>query len=173
MDPGQLFARGMQSVRMSGSGSGHSWEPPNDAEIARLFPKYEMLGLLGRGGMGAVYKARQIELDRLVAIKLLPLEVSVDQNFADRFRREARTMAKLNHPRIIAVHDFGTTSEGHLFIVMEFVEGANLHDIIHQVGLDPAQALSIVEQACAALGYAHGKGRGPPRHQTRQRDDRR
>ncbi len=123
-----------------------------------MFPGYEVLSLLGRGGMGAVYKARQIELDRFVAIKLLPLEVSVDGNFADRFRREARAMAKLNHPNIIAVYDFGTTSVGHLFFVMEFVEGANLHDIIRQVGLAPDQVLSVATQVCTALAYAHGKG---------------
>jgi hypothetical protein len=134
------------------------WEPPGIEEAARLFPNYEILGLLGRGGMGAVYKARQLALDRFVAIKLLPLEVSTERDFADRFVREARTMAKLNHPNIIAVHDFGTTSEGHLFFVMEFVGGANLHSIIHEVGLDPDQALYLAGEVCAALAYAHGKG---------------
>src|SRR5687767_4956859 len=108
--------------------------------------------------MGAVYKARQIELDRLVAIKLLPREISVDRDFVDRFRREARAMAKLHHPNIITVFEFGTTAEGHLFIVMEFVEGANLQEIIRQAGLNEAQALSILEQVCTALAYAHGKG---------------
>jgi serine/threonine protein kinase len=137
------------------------WTPPSVEEAAALFPGYEvlrLLRLLGRGGMGAVYQARQIELDRLVAIKLLPLEVSADRDFADRFRREARAMAKINHPNIIAVYDFGTTSAGHLFFVMEFVEGANLHDIIRQVGLAPDQVLSVATQICTALAYAHGKG---------------
>src|SRR5215210_5548042 len=109
------------------------WEPPSIEEAARLFPNYEVLGLLGRGGMGAVYKARQLALDRLVAIKLLPLEVSTERDFAERFAREARTMAKLNHPNIIGVYEFGTTSDGHLFFVMEFVGGANLHSITHEV----------------------------------------
>ena len=156
VSPDEMFARGMQSVRMTG-GPGE-WQPPTMEEAAQLFPGYEVLQLLGRGGMGAVFKARQIELDRFVAIKLLPLEISVDQNFVGRFRREARAMAKLNHPNIIAVHDFGQTGEGHLFFVMEFVEGANLHEIIQQVGLDPDQALLFVGQVCAALAYAHGKG---------------
>ncbi|MDR3406192.1 MAG: DUF1080 domain-containing protein [Chthoniobacter sp.] len=155
--PDEMLARGMQSVKMT-SGATGTWQPPTMEECARLFPGYEVLRLLGRGGMGAVYQARQIELDRLVAIKLLPLEISVDKDFADRFRREARAMAKLNHPNIIAVYDFGTTREGHLFFVMEFVEGANLYDIIHQVGLDGDQALSIAEQVCTALAYAHSKG---------------
>ncbi len=157
IDPGELLARGMQSAKMSGSGA-HGWESPETAEAARLFPGYEVLRLLGRGGMGAVYQARQIELDRLVAIKLLPLEISVDKDFADRFRREARAMAKLNHPHIITVFDFGQTSDGHLFFAMEFVEGANLHDVIHGPGLAPDQALSIAAQVCTALAYAHGKG---------------
>ncbi len=157
LPPEEMLARAMQSVQMS-SGGAHGWEPPTVEETARLFPGYEVLGLLGRGGMGAVYQARQTSLDRLVAIKLLPLEVSVDPTFADRFRREARAMAKLNHPNIIAVFDFGTTIEGHLFIVMEYVDGANLAYIIHHSGLDAAQSLSIVEQVCSALGYAHGKG---------------
>jgi serine/threonine protein kinase/Leucine-rich repeat (LRR) protein len=155
--PEEALVRAMQSVRMTGAGRGQ-WEPPSDAEVARLFPQYEVLGLIGRGGMGAVYKARQRELDRIVAIKLLPLEVSVDRDFSARFRREARAMGKLSHPHIIAVFDFGTTSEGHLFFVMEFVEGANLHDMIRKVGIEPAQALIISAQVCTALAYAHEKG---------------
>jgi serine/threonine protein kinase len=155
--PDELLARAMQTVRMTGAGAG-GWEPPTVEEAALLFPQYEVLSLLGRGGMGAVYQARQIELDRLVAIKLLPLEVSVDRDFADRFRREARAMAKLNHPNIIAVFDFGTTHERHLFFVMEYVEGANLHQMIHGPGITPAQALEIIASACDALAYAHGEG---------------
>ncbi|MGB8166904.1 MAG: bifunctional serine/threonine-protein kinase/formylglycine-generating enzyme family protein [Chthoniobacteraceae bacterium] len=155
--PDEIFARAMQSVRMTAASRG-GWTPPSDAEIARLFPEYEVLGLLGRGGMGAVYKARQIELDRVVAVKLLPLEVSADRDFADRFRREARAMAKMSHPHIITVYDFGTTSEGHLFFVMEYVEGANLDDMIRKVGIEPAQALVLAAQVCTALAYAHEKG---------------
>jgi serine/threonine protein kinase len=149
----------MQSVRMSGSGGMNGgWEPPTDEEAANLFPQFQILGLLGRGGMGAVYKGRQIALDRIVAIKLLPLEVSVDKDFADRFVREARTMAKLNHPSIVSVFDFGTTTEGHLYFVMEFVEGATLHQIIKTGGLAPAQALEIIVGTCEALHYAHAEG---------------
>ena len=155
----ELLARGMQSVRMSGGGSTNGqWEPPSDAEAAKLFPQFEVMGLLGRGGMGAVYKGRQIALDRIVAIKLLPLEVSVDKDFADRFVREARTMARLNHPSIVSVFDFGHTTEGHLFFVMEFVEGATLHQIIKTGGLSPAQALEIIVGVCEALHYAHAEG---------------
>src|SRR5260221_5564850 len=172
--PDEMIARAMQTAKMTGGAQG-TWQPPSIEECARLFPGYEVLRLLGRGGMGAVYQARQIELDRLVAIKLLPLEISVDKDFADRFRRQARAMAKLNHPNIIAGHDFGTTREGHLFFVMEYVEGANLADIIHHGAvagvnavagvsdpgynnLTPDQSLSIAEQVCIALAYAHNKG---------------
>jgi serine/threonine protein kinase len=142
---------------MTGSGPG-LWVPPTDEEVARLFPQYEMLGMIGRGGMGAVYKARQIALDRFMAIKLLPLEVSVDREFSDRFVREAQTMARLNHPHIISVYDFGKTMEGHLYFAMEFVDGVNLHEMIHGPGIPPAQALEIIEGVCDALEYAHAKG---------------
>jgi formylglycine-generating enzyme required for sulfatase activity/predicted Ser/Thr protein kinase len=147
----------MRTIKMT-SASGGTWQPPSIEETAQLFPGYEVIKLLGRGGMGAVYQARQIELDRLVAIKLLPREISVDKDFADRFRREARAMARLHHPNIITVFDFGTTARGHLFFAMEYIEGANLADVIRQSGLNGEQALSIVEQICTALAYAHGKG---------------
>ena len=158
LSPDELFARGMQSVKMTGAGGLTTWEPPSAAEAAALFPAYEILEIIGRGGMGAVYKARQLALDRIVAIKLLPLEVSVDRDFAERFKREARTMAKMNHPNIVSVYDFGTTTEGHLFFVMEFVEGTTLHHIIKTTGLKPPQALEIIVGTCEALHYAHAEG---------------
>ncbi len=155
--PDELLARAMNTVQMTSGGPG-KWKPPTDLEAARLFPQYEMYGLVGRGAMGAVYRARQVALDREVAIKLLPLEVSADRAFADRFVREARAMAKLSHPNLIGVFNFGTTSEGHLFFVMEYVEGANLSQMIRESGLTPEQVLVIAGQVCTALAYAHGKG---------------
>ncbi len=127
-------------------------------QIARLFPHYEILQLIGRGGMGEVYQARQTALERLVAIKLLPIEISSKHDFAASFRREAQAMARLNHPNIVSVYDFGQTADGRLYCIMEYVQGSNLFEIIHKVGLDLEQTLSVVEQICAALGYAHGKG---------------
>jgi len=169
--PGTWNVFGSSASSVSGSQSGpatgdarQSWVPPALEEAATLFPGYEVLQLLGRGGMGAVYQARQIELDRLVAIKLLPLEISVDKSFSDRFRREAQAMARLHHPNIITVFDFGATRQGHLFFVMEFVDGADLLQLIHEsrrIGvsdLDCDDALKIVEQVCTALEYAHEKG---------------
>jgi serine/threonine protein kinase len=158
VSPDELFARGMQSVRMTGGGSMQNWEPPTVEEAARLFPNYKVIDVLGRGGMGAVYKAVQTALDRVVAIKLLPLEISIDRDFADRFVREARTMAKLNHPNIVSVFDFGTTTEGHLYFVMEFVEGTTLHHLIKSTGLKPSQALELIVSICEALQYAHTEG---------------
>src|SRR5512136_2671940 len=79
--------------------------PPSPQALARLFPQLEILELLGSGGMGAVYKARQREIDRLVALKILPLEAGNDPGFAERFTREARALAKLNHPNIVALYD--------------------------------------------------------------------
>ena len=114
--------------------------------------------MIGRGAMGAVYEAHQIALDRKVAIKLLPLEISGDEVFVERFRREARALARLNHPNIISVYEFGSTLAGHLFFVMEFVAGANLREMIHGPGVAPAQAVEIFGGVCDALAYAHGKG---------------
>ena len=155
--PDEVFVRAMRSVHLTDVARG-GWQPPTVEEAARLFPQYEVYALLGRGGMGAVYKARQIELDRFVAIKLLPLEISTERDFAERFRREARAMARLDHPNIIAVHDFGTTTEGHLYFAMAFVEGPNLHEMIHGPGIAPGQALEIIGGVCDALAYAHAKG---------------
>ncbi len=145
-------------------------ETPAIEEVARLFPNYEVLALLGHGDLGAVYQARQTSLDRLVVIKIVPLEISANALFADRFRKEARAMARLSHPNIVSAHDFGTTSAGHLFIVMDYVEGPTLYDIIHRPAevvagitdpgyfLAPDQALAFVEQICHALDHAHARG---------------
>src|SRR6266536_2204284 len=81
--------------------------PPAPEQLATRFPQLEILGLIGQGGMGAVYKARQRQLDRLVALKILPAQVSHDPAFAERFMREARALARLGHSNIVAVHDFG------------------------------------------------------------------
>src|SRR5712671_7536842 len=99
--------------------------PPTPAELARFFPELEILELIGRGGMGAVYKARQRRLDRFVALKILPGSVSRDPAFAERFAREARALARLQHPHIVAVHDSGQ-ADGLFYFMMEFVDGMTL-----------------------------------------------
>jgi hypothetical protein len=130
---------------------------PAVADLAPLFPQLEILELIGQGGMGAVYKARQIKLDRLVAVKILPAEWGKDPAFAERFAREARALARLTHPHIVGVHDFGETG-GLFYLVMEFVDGANLRHVLQSGRLAPQQALAIVPQICEALQYAHEEG---------------
>ncbi len=132
--------------------------PPEPAELAKQFPQLEILELLGQGGMGAVYKARQKQLDRLVALKILPTQVAQMEAFAERFTREARSLARLNHPHIVMVHDFGHTGEGLYYFIMEFVEGTDLRRVIQAGELSPAEALAIVPQVCEALQFAHEEG---------------
>jgi len=130
---------------------------PNLEDLAPYFPHLEILELLGQGGMGVVYKARQIRLDRLVALKVLPPELGRDPAFAERFAREARALAKLTHPRIVGVHDFGQ-SGGLFYLLMEFIDGVNLRGLLRQGRLKPEEALRIVPQICEALQYAHEEG---------------
>jgi predicted Ser/Thr protein kinase len=131
--------------------------PPPVAEIAPLFPQLEILRLVGQGGMGAVYKARQPTLDRFVALKVLPPALSSDPGFAERFNREARALARLNHPNIVAVHDFGKAGALH-YLLMEFVDGTNLREVEQAGKLTPEQALIIVPQICEGLQFAHNEG---------------
>src|SRR6202000_2749305 len=100
-------------------------------------------------------KGVQLNLDRPVAIKLLPIEVAADERFVTRFRREARTLARLQHSRIITIHDFGQTNEGHLYFVMEYIDGTDLRKILRGPGLNPDQALLVIGQICDALHAAH------------------
>lgn len=132
--------------------------PPAAAELQGRFPQLEVLELLGHGGMGAVYKARQPQLDRLVALKLLPTEGTSDPAFAERFAREARALARLNHPNIVAVYDFGRSTDGLCYFVMEYVDGLNLRQALQAGGIEPRQALAIVPQICDALAFAHEEG---------------
>lgn len=122
-----------------------------------LVPGYEVLRFLARGGMGAVYQARQERLDRVVALKILAPEVAQRVVFAERFGREARALAKLNHPHIIAVHDFGEI-DGLYYLVMEFVDGQDLRPLLRAGRLKPALALRLAGQVCDALQYAHEEG---------------
>ena len=127
-------------------------------ELSRRFPNFDFLELIGQGGMGMVYKVRQAALDRLVAIKILPPEVSRDPAFSARFVREARSLAKLNHPNIVIIHDFGK-SDSLYYFVMELVCGGDLRRMIIGRGrLEPRDALAIASQICDALEYAHRQG---------------
>ncbi len=130
-------------------------ELPND-----ILPNYEVLDFIGRGGMGVVYKARQVSLNRLVAIKVLPRVQADDEfNFAGRFKQEAQTIAQFNHPAIIHVHDFGETNDGLLYFVMEFVDGRDVAAMLAKEGpFSAARAIEIAKAVCDALHYAHSRG---------------
>jgi tRNA A-37 threonylcarbamoyl transferase component Bud32 len=130
---------------------------PNPAELAAQFPQLEIIELLGMGGMGMVYKARQPRLDRIVALKILPVESQQHPSFAERFNREAKALAKLNHPGIVNVYDFGQTAQ-YYFFIMEFVDGMNLRQLLNTEKVAPRQALELVVQICTALQYAHDEG---------------
>ncbi|TAL04449.1 MAG: serine/threonine protein kinase [Verrucomicrobia bacterium] len=157
-----------------------AFTPPSVAELAPLFPQLEILELIGKGGMGAVYKARQKQLDRIVALKILPPGIGDDPAFAERFTREAKALAKLNHPGIVTLYEFGSsgrksaqtetgsvqTSQSRLtsaatplyFFLMEFVDGVNLRQLLHAGRVSAREALAIVPQICDALQFAHDQG---------------
>lgn len=140
---------------------------PTLAMLVQCFPMIEMIEVLGHGGMGAVYKVRQKRLDRLAALKIVRPDVASDPAFTARFDREARTLARLNHPNIVGVYDFGdvpaptvsgSSSEKLYYFLMEYVDGVNLRQLIESRQVSPEQALSIVSQVCDALQYAHDSG---------------
>ncbi|WP_197168355.1 protein kinase domain-containing protein [Neorhodopirellula pilleata] len=146
-----------------------SFVPLNAESLAPHFPQLEISQLLGHGGMGAVYKARQKKLDRDVALKIVRPESASDQTFAERFGREARVLARLSHPNIVAIYDFGEVtipaSDGEsaaplrlYYFLMEYVDGTDLRQVIEGGELQPAQALAIVPPICDALQYAHDHG---------------
>jgi serine/threonine-protein kinase len=141
-------ALGIQQAQPNG------FEPPSVAQIGKLFPELEVVELLGAGGMGAVYKARQKGLDRFVALKILPEEFGHDVKFALRFTREARTLARLNHPNIVSVFEFGNVENIYYFL-MEYVDGSTLREVVRASQLAPEHALAIVPKLCEALQYAH------------------
>jgi tRNA A-37 threonylcarbamoyl transferase component Bud32 len=131
--------------------------PPAPEEMARHFPQLEVLACLGRGGMGVVYQARQPKLNRLVALKVLAPERGTDAKFAERFAQEAQTLARLSHPNIVAVYDFGETN-GIYYLLMEYVEGRSLRDLLRAGQITPERALAIVPPICEALQFAHQHG---------------
>ena len=155
---------------------------PSIERLAAAFPQLQILELIGRGGMGFVFKARQPQLDRLVALKLLPDSLAHDAHFAERFNREGRTLARLNHPNIVSIFDFGHTGapasspaydvhppkagedtgapsqSGFYYLLMEYVDGVNLREAMQAGRFSPAEALAIVPKICEALQYAHEEG---------------
>lgn len=151
-----LLREGLATETASG-GETPPFTPPSPAELAPHFPQLEIHELVGRGGMGAIYKARQPALDRWVALKILPPARTQEPGFAERFNREARALARLTHPNVVAVHDFGQAG-GYAYLLMEFVDGVNLRQLERAGRLSPRDALAIVPQVCDALQYAHDEG---------------
>ena len=128
--------------------------PPSLEELSRIFPELEIIELIGQGGMGFVFKVRQPKLDRIVALKLLPENLSRDPHFAERFNREARVLAKLSHPNIVAVFESGHRNP-YYFFLMEYVDGLNLREAMQAGRFSPKEALKLVPQICEALQFAH------------------
>lgn len=155
LDPRALLARARTAARPLVSGP---WTPPAMADLAPTLPGFLLEEYIGRGGMGAVYRARQPQLDRLVALKLFPRLAPGESEASERFRIESRALAQLRHPHIVTIHEAGETTDGHLFYVMEFVDGHDLAELLAHGPLPASQALPIARAVCAALEYAHAHG---------------
>ena len=130
---------------------------PVEGELAGVFPQFQILELIGSGGMGRVYKVMQPGLGRVAALKVLMPELAKDPSFVERFTREGRALARLQHPNIVSVFDIGET-RGYCWLLMEYVDGVNLRQVMQSGSLSPKDALQIIPGVCAALEYAHGQG---------------
>ena len=130
---------------------------PEPADLAPLFPGYDIQGLIATGGMGAVYCAVQKSLDRTVALKILPMEFSRDAAFCAGFEAEAKAMARLNHPNLIGVYDFGEVG-GMLYIIMEFVPGKSVYHSAYGIAIDQNEVIRLVTGICDGLAHAHENG---------------
>jgi serine/threonine protein kinase len=123
-----------------------------------LSNRYQLLQTLGSGGTAVVYRARDLMLERQVAIKVLRPDFGKDEGFRERFRQEARAAANISHPNIVTVHDFGLDHD-RLFIVMEFIPGTDLKSVMRKHGpFELDEAIPLILQACAGLGHAHRSG---------------
>lgn len=126
--------------------------------IGQNLGPYRILEQIGRGGMATVYKAYQPAMDRYVAIKVLPAHFMQDPTFVERFEREARTIARLEHPHILPVHDYGKTPDGVTYIVMRYVEAGTMSDLLKQSRLSLNEIIRLFSQVGDALAYAHEQG---------------
>jgi len=137
--------------------SDNSFHAPSPEYLAQLLPQYDIEFFIAQGGMGAVYKGRQISLDRDIAIKILPQEVGQSVEFQESFISEAKAMARLNHPNLLGVFDYGMV-EGMSYIVMEYVDGGSLHQAAWNQAVEAVQAVTIVKGICDGLSHAHKNG---------------
>ena len=121
------------------------------------FGRYRLIELLGRGGMGEVWRAHDTVTDRVVAIKVLPAILSEDEDFQRRFRREAHAAARPDTPHVVPIHDYGEI-DGRLFVSMRLINGRDLADVLADGPLDPSRAVRIIDQVAKALHAAHDVG---------------
>src|SRR6202023_830334 len=121
------------------------------------FGRYRLIELLGRGGMGEVWRAHDTRTDRVVAVKVLPAHFAQDSTFEQRFRREAHAAARLNNPHVVPIHDYGEI-DGRLYVDMRLIEGRDLQTVLAAGPIDPARAVGIIEQVAKALNAAHKVG---------------
>ncbi|MGJ8634522.1 MAG: protein kinase domain-containing protein [Luteolibacter sp.] len=156
LDPAELLKIGAAEDTIA-EGSPGTFTPPTPEELAKIFPRLEILEFIGKGGMGAVYKVRQPELDRIVALKILPPAIAASPSFAARFTREVKALAKLNHPGIVTIHESGHQQDLYYFL-MEYVDGVNLRQLLANGRISPREAMAIVPQICDALQFAHDQG---------------
>ena len=133
------------------------FQAPSPEALAELLPQFAIDGFIAQGGMGAVYTGRQSSLDRDVAVKVLPRELGEDPEFRESFASEAKAMARLNHPNLIGVFDYGDV-DGMPYIVMEYVQGCSLHESAYGQAVEPDQAVAIVKGICDGLAHAHEHG---------------
>jgi len=129
----------------------------SEEQDAPAFPNLEIVEMIGQGGMGVVYKARQKNLDRVVALKVLSPHLSEDPEFVERFTREAKALAQLSHPNIVGIHDSGIHDRVP-YLVMEYIDGTPLRKAMAGGKLTPGRALEVIPQICDALQYAHANG---------------
>ncbi len=154
LDPKRLLEMAMEGMTET---TRPRTPPPTSAELEAALPQFDISGLIGQGGMGAVYKAREKNLDRVVALKILRRETVQDPEFEERFVREARAQASLSHPNILAIYDFGET-EDFFYIVSEYIDGVDLRQLMKMDRLSSVEALRMVPQICDALQFAHDRG---------------
>jgi serine/threonine protein kinase len=132
----------------------------NDGMIGKtLADRYQILSLISEGGMGLIYKARHVLMDRIVAIKLIRSELITNKTLLQRFHQEAQAVSKLDHPNIVTIYDYGVTSEGAPYLVMDYLQGHSLADLLSlEDRMSVNRALPLFKQTLKALKHAHDKG---------------
>jgi serine/threonine protein kinase len=151
------LALGPDAAGPQNTSAASKFTTPAKEDLADKFPSLEILERIGSGGMGCVYKAKQKELDRIVALKILPDELGRDPKFAERFGREAKALARLQHPNIVALFEIGEVDGLH-YLVMEYMDGMNLREFMNVEQAGGIDVVDVMSQICAAVQYAHDQG---------------